>query len=29
MSLPLIVLALSVLCAIIVLIPTMLDKSEY
>jgi hypothetical protein len=29
MSLPLIVLALSVLSAIIVLIPTMLDKSEF
>ena len=29
MSLPLIVLALSVLSTILVLIPTMLDKSEY
>ena len=29
MSLPLIVLALSVLGTILVLIPTMLDKSEY
>jgi hypothetical protein len=29
MSLPIIVVALSVLCTILVLIPTMLDKSEY